>query len=249
MLYIANWKCNLNSASIVKFLQSFNTLYDACNQKIARDNVIIAPPFPYITTLTSHHSEHFVVAAQNLTHLDNIKPTGEISGSMLKDLGVKHVIIGHSERRNHFNENSQILEKKIKNAIANDLGVIFCIGESYEERLAKTYLNTLSEQLKVIFNCYNSNNLNNLMIAYEPIWAIGSGKNASNDEISEILSFVITQMRSNFSDEFVRHVKFIYGGSVSPSNVSSLKQIDLLDGFLIGSASLDATSFCDILLS
>lgn len=249
MLYVANWKCNLSSALILDFLKNFNVLYTSYNKNVGRDRIIISPPFPYIPILTSYKPEYFTVAAQNITHLDDIGPTGEVSGNMLNDLGVKYVIIGHSERRQYFDESSEILEKKIRHAIASGLGIIFCVGESYEERCTSTHLEALSDQLQVILRCYDSNSCNSLMIAYEPVWAIGTGKNAGNAEIAEALSLLRNHMRSNFSNEAVESIKLLYGGSVSPSNISSLKKISDLDGFLIGSASLNPISFCDILFS
>lgn len=236
MFYIANWKCNLTTQLIKDFLTEFS------NYKFDKQSsIIIAPPAPYLSILNSHHPRNFQIAAQDVTHLEVASATGEISANMLKDLGAQHVIIGHSERRRYFGESGKILSAKFQNAIAASINPIFCVGELSNLATSNSkdsFKDELKLQLDEVSNLLGNGNF---MVAYEPTWAIGTGISADRERIEEVIAF----LHSHLSN----HTTVLYGGSVNPDNVNSLKQISGIGGFLIGGASLNATNFAKIINS
>jgi len=176
--------------------------------------------------------------AQDCSQFDKGAFTGDISASMIKELGCKYVLIGHSERRNIYNENNYILEKKIKNAFSNNLKVIFCVGEKLKDYNKSETKKVISSQLANLFN--KKKNLKNLIIAYEPVWAIGTNKTPSLEEIKKVHSFIKDLFKKMYN---VDNICVIYGGSVNLNNSKAIFSISNVDGGLIGGASLKAGDF------
>ena len=235
MYFIANWKMfgglsSLNSLHKVhKFLKNFK------KNKFVK--IIYCPPNTLIRPMSKKlQGTKIEVGAQNCHENQNSGAfTGSINSSMLKNVGAKYVIIGHSENRLE-GENDKLINKKIKSATKTGLKVIFCIGETLSEKRKKITKKVLSKQIKIGLNKIKKKN--NLIIAYEPVWAIGSGLIPKQIDLLETINFIKTK---------VNNLKVLYGGSVNPKNIKELKNITNLDGFLVGGASQDSKKFIDII--
>lgn len=186
------------------------------------------------------------LGAQNMHYETSGAYTGEISGPMLLDLGVRYVIIGHSERREYFGEDDVLLNKKVKSALDQGLSPILCVGETLEEREAGQAESKVSRQLLEDFDGVDPKSFENIVIAYEPIWAIGTGKTASADDAQAMCAFIRSKIRERFGDEAAEAVRIQYGGSVKPSNVAEIMAKEDIDGALVGGASLEAESFAKL---
>ncbi|SVB06754.1 uncharacterized protein METZ01_LOCUS159608, partial [marine metagenome] len=187
----------------------------------------------------------FSLGAQNCHWEDQGAFTGEISVGMLKDCGVSYVIVGHSERRHVFSETNDWINRKVKAIIAADLIPILCIGETFEQRKSGQTNQVLEEQLQDGLEMINS--LEKLVVAYEPVWAIGTGITASVEQVSGALSLVRDILSIQFSDSNIDNSPIIYGGSVTPTNAEELISVPGVDGFLVGGASLNIESFTSII--
>mgnify|MGYP001612948761 FL=1 len=206
-------------------------------------DIVIAPPF---TSLLSAAEEakgtNVKIASQDVFYEEKGAFTGEISPGMLLDCGCSHVIVGHSERRQYFNETDGIINKKIRASKKNGLGVIFCIGESLEQRESGKTFDILSREME---NGLKDVDGDNIVVAYEPIWAIGTGRTAAPEQAQEVHAYIRKKIRvlyGNKADE----IRIIYGGSVTPENVDSLMACGDVDGALVGGASLKVESFVGI---
>jgi len=229
-LIVANWK--MNPASLEEAKNIFEGIKNGIDSTNAE--IIICPPSVYLTELKG-----LTIGAQNVFYEEKGAFTGEISCAMLKDLGVDYVIIGHSERRKYFNETDEIINKKIKQALKAGLKIIFCIGETTEERDANKKNEVLGRQIKNGLD--GIENLDNINIAYEPVWAIGTGNNCSVEE---------TKQSINFIREFVRSdTRILYGGSVKSENSGDYVKYAGANGLLVGGASLNAEEFLKIVSS
>ena len=235
LFIVANWKMNGNKRSNEK-------LINCVNENVHRNKyieVVICPPFTYLAQLLKIKSPNIMIGAQNISEKENGAFTGEISGYMIKDLNVNYVIIGHSERRQHYAETDDLINKKIGIACDHELNVIFCIGETSEEKEAGKTSKVIKQQLEIIYQLKP----NNLLIAYEPVWAIGSGQTASSTAIQEIHQLINKELRSlninNFSG-------VVYGGSVNSSSAQEIFSLNAVDGLLIGGASLEGKEFSSI---
>ena len=235
----ANWKMNKTIEEASSFIETFKGLV-----KDSKVEIVIAPPFTTLSQLKKiTETTNIQVAAQNMHYEDNGAFTGEISPLMLKNLA-EYVILGHSERRQYFNEDNNIINKKIKAALSNNLKVILCVGESLEERESNKTNSIITNQIK---NCLNKiDAIKNIVIAYEPIWAIGTGKTATPEQAEEVHKF-IRELLSNIYDENSSQVtRILYGGSVKPSNIKELMEKENIDGALVGGASLSPESFAEL---
>ena len=244
-LVFANWKMNLDINSSTKLIREILSR----NLNYNNIEVVIAPPFVYLSDINSLlKNSQLRLSSQNVFYNDNGAFTGEISHEMLKDLGCEWVMIGHSERRIHLFETNEMINKKIIFSCKKNFNVIFCIGESFEERQKGKTLdiikNQLNESLKNIENKY----LHKIVIGYEPIWAIGSGSIPDLKDIQETHNFINHHLNEIYPncDNLPR---IVYGGSVDNSNIDSIMSLKNVDGVLVGSASLDCKKFCDIVLS
>jgi triosephosphate isomerase len=235
----ANWKMHKTIAETQAFLSIFIPLI-----KDVKDvTVVVAPPFTSLATVAEQvKNTNIVLAAQNMFFEEKGAYTGEISPMMLVDAGCSYVIIGHSERRQYFLETDEVVNRKIKAAQKHDLGVIVCIGESLVEREADKTYEILQRQLEGGLNDISPADM---VIAYEPVWAIGTGKTAAPEQAQEAHAFIRETLRS-FYGKRADELCILYGGSVTPENVNSLMDCSDIDGALVGGASLKAESFAGI---
>jgi len=187
------------------------------------------------------------VGAQNAHQAESGAYTGEVSAKMLKSVGVEYVILGHSERRQYFGETNELLAKKTDTALANDLKPIFCIGETLQERESNVHFQVIKDQLiEGVFHL-DAANFAKLVIAYEPVWAIGTGVTASSDQAQEIHAFIRKEIAAKYSQQVADDTTILYGGSCNPKNAPELFAQADIDGGLIGGASLKSRDFVDIL--
>lgn len=241
-----NWKMNKNlneSQSLVSGIIDGLGSDDKCD-------VIVCPPF---TSLSEVHSlikdTQIKLGAQNVYFENDGAFTGEISVSMLKSVGCEYVIIGHSERRNIFGETDELINKKIKKALEGGLKVIFCLGESLAQREEGITNSVVEKQLQKGLDGITSEELSRVIIAYEPIWAIGTGKTATTEQAQEVHAFIRSYITGKFSKESGDQIIIQYGGSVKPDNSAALLSQPDIDGALVGGACLKADLFLGIIAS
>jgi triosephosphate isomerase len=207
-------------------------------------DVMIAPPFTALVPVSDVVMGSCVsLGAQNLFWEDEGAYTGEISSAMLVSAGCKYVIIGHSERRQYFGETDETVNKKIGSAIKDDLIPIFCVGESEKERESKATFSVLDKQVKRGIEGFSPDDLEALVIAYEPVWAIGSGKTATSSQAQEVHQFLRSMLEKILGNMLAKSIRILYGGSVKPSNIKELMTMPDIDGALVGGASLSAETF------
>lgn len=186
------------------------------------------------------------LGAQNMYFEESGAYTGEISPLMLKDLGVEYVILGHSERREYFKECDETINKKVVSALKNDLQPILCVGETLEERESGSEKDKVKGQIEKNLSGLSPEDFDKVVIAYEPIWAIGTGKTASSDDAEEMCAYIRELVKEIFGQEAADKVRIQYGGSVKPENVKDIMSKENIDGALVGGASLEAKSFGDL---
>ena len=238
-----NWKMNNDLAETEMFLVDLK-------KQVFPENVVvmIAPPFTSLNHAFKSLREHPVeLAAQNMHQSNDGAFTGEISAKMLKSVGAKTVIIGHSERRAFFNEDSAILAEKVNTALENEMTVIFCIGEELNDRKQGNHFNLIKSQLTEGLFHLSNNSWENIILAYEPVWAIGTGETASPEQAQEMHKFIRKTISENYPKEISEKVPILYGGSVKPDNAKEIFGQADVDGGLIGGASLQVDSFMKIL--
>jgi triosephosphate isomerase len=210
-------------------------------------DVMIAPPFTALTPVSDVvRGSRVSLGAQNLFWETEGAYTGEISPAMLVSTGCKYVIIGHSERRQYFDETDETVNKKIKAAVKNDLIPVLCVGESEKERESKETFSVLDNQIKKGIDGFSSEDLETLVIAYEPVWAIGTGKTATTDQAQEAHQFLRSVLEKSFGNMLAKSIRILYGGSVKPNNIAELMAMLDIDGALVGGASLDPETFSKI---
>lgn len=207
-------------------------------------DALLAPSFVSLESFRKNLSEKIEVSAQNLSQFDDGAYTGEVSTSMLKDIGVKNVIIGHSERREKFFESNEIVNAKVKKALADDFHVILCLGEALEVKAENKEVDFVKDEL--LKSLDGIENLQNIIIAYEPIWAIGTGKTCSAEDAEKMCREIRDIINKNYG-EISKEIRILYGGSVKPSNAREILSQDNIDGVLVGGASLDADDFIEII--
>ena len=241
-----NWKMN-NDKNETKNLIS--GLQDSI-KGLALENtrVIISPSYVNLeSAIHSTEGSSIEVAAQNMHQAKSGAFTGEISADMLKSIGIKTVIIGHSERREYFGESDELLAEKLDTALANNLEAIFCFGEKLEERKKDNHLLEVGSQLKNALFHLKATDFKNIILAYEPVWAIGTGETASPEQAQEMHAFVRNVIAKKFSQETADSVSILYGGSVKPANAEEIFSKKDVDGGLIGGAALKAEDFSAII--
>lgn len=242
-----NWKMNNDlNASINLISEIKNEL----NKRNFRTSVIICPPFTSLETAsTLLKGTSIFLGAQNMHFETNGAFTGEISPLMLKSVGCEYVIIGHSERRTIFNESNQMINHKIRSAVKNGLKPIFCIGETLEEREKNNTFIVIEKQIREGLEGLNESDLATLIIAYEPVWAIGTGRNATPEQAQEVHKFIRQLVAETISPSFSQNLIIQYGGSVKPENSKELMSQPDIDGALVGGACLKSDSFLKIIES
>lgn len=235
-----NWKMNNDLAETQELLSHIKMQL----VKKPEAEVMVAPSFTNLySTFESLKDTPIKVAAQNMHQSESGAFTGEISASMLKSIGVTTVILGHSERRAHFHETNEILAEKVNAAIENDMEVIFCFGEELQDRKSDKHFEVVEKQLKESLYQISEDAWSKVILAYEPVWAIGTGETASPEQAQEMHAFIRKNIAENFSEEIAENVSILYGGSVKPNNAKEIFAKKDVDGGLIGGASLKATDF------
>jgi triosephosphate isomerase len=236
----ANWKMNKTAAETSSFLKEFMPLV-----KDVKDvEIVIAPPFTSLHAAAAILSNtNAGLAAQNLFYEEKGAYTGEIAPSMLTDAGCSHVIVGHSERRQYFKESDEILNRKTKIARKHNLQVIFCIGESLEERESGRTFDILKREIEEGLKEVPAIGI---IVAYEPIWAIGTGKTATTEQAQDAHCYIRERLASLYGSAQADGIRVLYGGSVTPDNIDALMKCADVDGALVGGASLKADSFSRI---
>lgn len=237
-----NWKMNNSLKEGIELAQAIN--HQVTNKDV---KVILCTPFIHLTEIGKLISKvNLYLGAQNCSDKESGAYTGEVSASMIKSTGATHVIIGHSERRAYYGEKDEVLFEKTKLALANNLTPIFCIGEVLEEREAGKHFDIVKTQLDKGLFGLSADDFSKVIVAYEPVWAIGTGKTASPDQAQEIHKVIRDHIASKYGSELADEISILYGGSCKPSNAAELFQNPDVDGGLIGGASLNADDFMGI---
>jgi len=242
-LIIANWKMNKGIKEAVSFIKEFKPLI----KDIKNVEIVICPPFTLLSEVNkSIKGSNIDLGAQNMHFEEKGAYTGEVSPLMLKDAGCEYVILGHSERRQYFNETDDFINKKVKAALKNKLKPILCIGETLQQRNNDRTTEIIETQLMDCLDGINENEIKNIVVAYEPVWAIGTGKNATPEQAEEVHKFIRSLLSKKYNKKISDNVRIIYGGSVKPDNIKDLMAMGNINGALVGGASLDAKSFAQI---
>jgi triosephosphate isomerase len=248
-IIIGNWKLNLDHLQGIQLLQKINYSLDKdIEDKI---EIVLAPSYTSLRslqTVISTDNLKISLSSQDVSIYDEGAYTGEVSAFQLKKLNIDYAIVGHSERRIHFNETDSHINVKIHKLLDNDIIPILCFGESLEDRSQGSYLDYIKNQVNEGLKGIRKDKVSKLVLAYEPIWSIGTGEVASIEDIVEVLDCVKNLLleKQYYSEE---DIKFIYGGSVSSDNSTDILNTKIIDGALVGGASLDADKFVDIIKS
>ena len=241
-----NWKMHKNAEETEDLL---NELID----KLPNDSeaqIIVAPTFINLASSVDHlEYTNIAVAAQNMSQFESGAYTGEISADMLKSIGVNIVIIGHSERRAYFHETDFILADKVTTALSNNMMVIFCFGEELKDRQNNQHFNVVENQLRDGLFHIKDKDWEQIVLAYEPVWAIGTGETATPEQAQEMHRFIRETVRQRFGSNIAEDVSILYGGSVKPDNAKEIFSKPDVDGGLIGGAALKASDFAAIVSS
>lgn len=229
---------NKTSSEALEFASEINKF------EFNKVDVLLAPSFVTLESLRKNLKDEIKVAGQNVSEFDEGAFTGEVSTTMLKDIGVDDVIIGHSERREKFSESDEIINAKVKKALVDDLSVILCLGESLEIKEEGREVDFVREEL--LKSLDGVEDLENLTIAYEPIWAIGTGKTCSSEDAEKMCREIRNIIDEKYG-EVSQKIRILYGGSVKPSNAGEILSKENIDGVLVGGASLKASDFIEII--
>lgn len=229
---------NKTSSEAIEFAKEINEF------EFNKVDVLIAPSFVTLESLRKNLKDEIKVAGQNVSEFDDGAFTGEVSTSMLKDIGVEDVIIGHSERREKFSESDEIINSKVKKTLEDDLSVILCLGESLEIKEEGKEIDFVRDEL--LKSLDGVEDLENLTIAYEPIWAIGTGKTCSSEDAENMCKEIRNIINEKYG-EISQKIRILYGGSVKPSNAGEILSKENIDGVLVGGASLKASDFIEII--
>ena len=244
-LVIGNWKMN---KSFEEAEDLVSDIQDGLESWTLQTAVVICPPFPYLELVTDHADESdFEAGAQNCSEFENGAYTGEVSASMLADLGVNFCIVGHSERRKYFHESHENIAKKIDQLIMQSLIPVFCCGELLEERKAGNHFAVIEKQINDSLFHLPKEHFEQVVIAYEPIWAIGTGETATPEQAQEMHYFIRALIEKKFGTETAYNTYILYGGSCNAKNALELFSQPDIDGGLIGGASLKSEEFISII--
>jgi triosephosphate isomerase len=246
-LIAGNWKMNLNHLEAIAVTQKL--AYSLEDRDYDAVEIVIIPPFTDIRsvqTLVDGDRLRLLYGAQDISPAESGAHTGDISGSMLAKLGCSYVLVGHSERRNTHNEDNALVNRKIKSALANELKPILCVGEELIVREAGTHISFVLEQLRNSLKGFHKPDLKKIVIAYEPVWAIGTGKTATPEDAQEVCYAIRNEMKKIGSDEIAENCRLLYGGSVKSINTLDIMKEPDVDGALVGGASLDPEEFARI---
>ena len=238
-----NWKMNATIKEAVELVNGLKRELSDANSVA----IVVGPPFTALSDVNELTMDSNIkLCAQNVYWQENGAFTGEISTTMLKDAGCSYVIVGHSERRQFFNETNETVNKRLKAALADGLKVIVCVGEVLEERETGKTFDVIKNQVQGSLQGLSKDDMDNVVLAYEPIWAIGTGKTASPEQAQEVHQHIRQLLADIFDGEVAAETRIQYGGSVKPDNIKELMQKEDVDGALVGGASLKIDSFSDI---
>jgi triosephosphate isomerase len=238
-----NWKMNNGLSETIELINDLKQ-----NLSDSGVKVMIAPSYPFLKTAVDQVGDGSIeVISQNINDNKSGAYTGEVSIDMLKSIGVNTTLIGHSERRAYYNEDDALLLKKINLALESNMDIIFCFGEELKDRKSNSYFDIVKAQLENTVMKLEPNSWKNIVLAYEPVWAIGTGETASAEQAQEIHKFVRNCISEHFSSEIADNVPILYGGSVKPSNAVEIFNKKDVDGGLIGGAALNAHDFVEII--
>ncbi len=238
-----NWKMH---KTIDEALELINSLKEHLSDEKDK-NIVVAPPFTALKAVSESIKGSIIDLSAQDTFWEAMGAyTGEISPNMLIDVGCRYVIVGHSERRQYFNETNSIVNKKISAALTSGLTPIVCVGESLEQRQKGMTFEIIEQQIKECLYGLSASEVKSIIIAYEPIWAIGTGQTASDAQAQEVHQFVRNLLGRLYNEGLANFMRIIYGGSVKPANIDGLMAQPDIDGVLVGGASLDAKSFVEI---
>jgi triosephosphate isomerase len=240
-----NWKMNTTLSEGIALAREVNKLVEDNPSDVT---VIVAPPFIHLSEI-SKLLTHVHLSAQNCASESKGAYTGEVSVEMIQSTGAQYVIIGHSERRTYFKEDNETLFKKTKLVLEKELIPIFCCGEILSERNAGKHFSTVKQQLEETIFKFDEKHFRNIIIAYEPVWAIGTGVNATPEQAQEMHRFIRQLIENKFDEQVAADISILYGGSCKPSNARELFENPDVDGGLIGGASLQANDFVEIVKS
>jgi triosephosphate isomerase len=236
----ANWKMHKTVHEAVVFVKEFRSLV----KDMEDVEIVVAPPFTALHAVAeAARNSNVGVAGQNLYWERQGAFTGEVSGEMVREAGAEYVIIGHSERRRLFGDTDEAVNRRLQAALAVRLTPIVCIGETLEERDDNQTLDILDRQIKVGLDGMSGEQIGSLVLAYEPVWAIGTGRNATPEQAGEAHAHIRQRLRQWFGADAADHCHVIYGGSVKPDNIHELVALPDVDGALVGGASLEIKSF------
>ena len=246
-LIAGNWKMNLNHLEAIAVTQKL--AYSLEDRDFDAVEVVVIPPFTDIRsvqTLVDGDKLRLLYGAQDISAAESGAHTGDISGSMLSKLGCTYVLIGHSERRNNHKEDVSLINRKIKSALANELKPILCVGEELQIRESGTHIQHILDQLRNSLKGFQKPDLKKIVVAYEPVWAIGTGKTATPEDAQEVCLAIRNELRVIGNDEIADNCRILYGGSVKSINTLDIMKEPDIDGALVGGASLDPEEFARI---
>jgi triosephosphate isomerase len=243
-LVVGNWKMNGGQAACIELARQ---IARRLKNQPSRTEVALAPPFTALACVGQALRQSAIkLAAQNCHWAESGAFTGEVSAPMLGEISCHYVMLGHSERRHVFHESDDVIARKVAPVLAQSMRPILCVGETLSERRRKKTLKVVTTQLDAALKGLAKGVIDKIEIAYEPVWAIGTGQNATPEQVDQVHSSIRAYLKSSFGDFKGKAIRILYGGSVKPENASMLAAIDEVDGFLVGGASLNAQSFISI---
>jgi triosephosphate isomerase len=239
-----NWKMNLNRSEATELI---NNISEHLLDDIQDRHIWIFPPFPFLTdAVRKTAGTPIKVGAQNCSMYTSGAYTGEVAADMIASCDAELVLVGHSERRQYFNESNLVLTEKINQALSNNLCPVYCVGETLEERQGGKVEEVIEKQLVQALYHLSADKLQQVVIAYEPVWAIGTGETATPDQAQEVHAFIRKVLAGQYGEDVANEISILYGGSVKPANAEELFAMNDIDGGLIGGASLKASDFIAI---
>ena len=243
-LIAGNWKMNLHWNEAMTLISELVQIENQSDW--SRVDVAVIPPFIYSRSafeFLKNSGSSIMLGVQNCASNTNGAFTGEVSASMIEQIGVTMVLVGHSERRDNYAEDTAVLKEKLSRVLEQSLTPIFCCGEHIEQRKSNTHESTIQEQLEAVVFQFSANQVSKMVIAYEPVWAIGTGETASPRQAQEMHAFIRSSIQRKFGVEVAENIRILYGGSMNPSNAAELLAQADVDGGLIGGAALAANKF------
>lgn len=237
-----NWKMNLMIHEVKEYISQMPSVNDSAE-------VIIGAPFIYLQEMIAFHEKGIKVASQDVSIHDKGAYTGEVSAPMLKAMGVDSAIVGHSERRMYHFESDELIGKKVAACLNHGIMPIYCCGETLSERQANDHQRVVSTQIINALSSFSADQMLKIVIAYEPVWAIGTGVTASNEQAEEMHAFIRSCIEKQWGADVAQQIRILYGGSVNPQNADGLFACPNVDGGLVGGASLKVNDFLSIIQS